>query len=52
MNVKAEDSPAIPVAVVRRQAVLLLVRQNYAGPAEFGEDLMVIDVGDSIVVHH
>ena len=30
---------------------LALVRQNYAGPVEFGEDLMTIEVGDTISVH-
>lgn len=29
-------------------ATLALVRQNYAGPVEFGEDLMTIDVGDAV----
>jgi ribonuclease Z len=32
-------------------ATLVLVRQNYAGPVEFGEDLMTIEVGDTISVH-
>jgi ribonuclease Z len=32
------------------KALLLLVRQNYQGPVEFGEDLMTIDVGDSVAV--
>jgi ribonuclease Z len=32
------------------QATLPLVRQTYAGPVEFGEDLMRIDVGDTVVV--
>jgi ribonuclease Z len=32
------------------KATLLLVRQNYQGPVEFGEDLMTIDVGDSVAV--
>ena len=31
--------------------ILALVRQNYAGPVEFGEDLMTIDVGDTVSVH-
>ena len=31
-------------------ATLALVRQNYAGPVEFGEDLMTIEVGDSVSV--
>jgi ribonuclease Z len=31
-------------------ATLALVRQNYAGPVEFGEDLMTIDVGDAMSV--
>lgn len=30
---------------VDSQTTLSLVRQNYAGPVEFGEDLMIIDVG-------
>jgi ribonuclease Z len=29
-------------------AILPLVRQSYAGPVEFGEDLMTIDIGDSV----
>ena len=29
-------------------ATLRLVRQTYAGPVEFGEDLMTIDIGDTI----
>ena len=32
-------------------AILALVRQNYSGPVEFGEDLMTIDIGDSISIH-
>lgn len=32
-------------------ATLTLVRQNYAGPVEFGEDLMTIEVGDTVIVH-
>ena len=32
-------------------ATLLLVRQSYAGPVEFGEDLMTIDIGDAVNVH-
>jgi ribonuclease Z len=32
-------------------ATLALVRQNYTGPVEFGEDLMRIEVGDTISVH-
>ena len=32
-------------------ATLALVRQNYTGPVEFGEDLMTIEVGDTISVH-
>ncbi len=32
------------------KATLSLVRQHYQGPVEFGEDLMTIDVGDSVVV--
>ena len=31
-------------------ATLALVRQNYAGPVEFGEDLMTIEVGDTVNV--
>src|SRR3954468_12341050 len=31
-------------------AILPLVRQNYAGSVEFGEDLMTIDVGDVVTV--
>jgi len=33
------------------QTTLSLVRQNYAGPVEFGEDLMIIDVGNTVSVH-
>lgn len=33
------------------KATLALVRQNYAGPVEFGEDLMTIDVGAEVEVH-
>jgi hypothetical protein len=33
------------------EAILSLVRRGYAGPVEFCEDLMTIDVGDSINVH-
>jgi len=29
---------------------LALVRQNYAGPVEFGEDLMSIEIGDTVNV--
>jgi len=36
---------------VDQQATLALVRQNYAGRVEFGEDLMTIDVGDTVSVH-
>ena len=32
-------------------ATLALVRQNYAGPVEFGEDLMTIEVSDTVGVH-
>jgi ribonuclease Z len=32
-------------------ATLALVRQNYADPVEFGEDLMTIDVGGTVSVH-
>jgi hypothetical protein len=32
-------------------SVLPLVRQSYAGPLEFGEDLMTIDIGDTVTVH-
>src|SRR5215813_2089720 len=32
------------------QATLLLVRQNYGGPVEFGEDLMTIEVGNIVSV--
>jgi ribonuclease Z len=32
-------------------AILPLVRQNYAGPVEFGEDGMTIDVGETIDIH-
>jgi hypothetical protein len=31
-------------------SILTLVRQNYEGPVELGEDLMTIDVGDTVVV--
>jgi ribonuclease Z len=30
---------------------LALVRQSYPGPVEFGEDLMTIEIGDTITVH-
>jgi len=33
------------------QGILSLVRQNYAGPVEFGEELMTIDVGNTVSVH-
>ena len=33
------------------QSILSLVRQNYAGPVEFGEELMTIDVGNTVSVH-
>jgi len=36
---------------VTSAATLALVRQNYAGPVEFGEDLMTIEVGDTVSVH-
>jgi hypothetical protein len=36
---------------VEKAATLALVRQNYAGPVEFGEDLMTIEVGDTVGVH-
>jgi len=32
------------------QRILSLVRQTYAGPVEVGEDLMTIDVGDTVSV--
>ena len=32
-------------------AILALVRQNYAGPVEFGEDGMTIDVGETVDIH-
>jgi len=32
------------------QTILSLVRQTYAGPVEVGEDLMTIDVGDTVSV--
>lgn len=35
---------------VERDATLRLVRQSYAGPVEFGEDGMTIDIGDKIEV--
>lgn len=28
-----------------------LVRQNYSGPVEVGEDMMTIDIGEKIDVH-
>jgi len=31
-------------------STLRLVRQTYAGPVEFGEDLMTVDIGDTIAV--
>jgi ribonuclease Z len=33
------------------RATLVLVRQNYAGSVEFGEDSMTIEVGDEVSVH-
>jgi ribonuclease Z len=36
---------------VMSAATLALVRQNYAGLVEFGEDLMTIEVGDTVSVH-
>jgi ribonuclease Z len=33
------------------QDILPLVRRNYAGPVELGEDLMVIEVGNEIGIH-
>jgi len=35
----------------RPAPTLALVRQNYAGPVEFGEDLMTIEVGDTVTIH-
>jgi ribonuclease Z len=32
-------------------ATVPLVKQNYSGRVEFGEDLMTIDIGDTITVH-
>jgi ribonuclease Z len=32
------------------QATLPLVRRSYEGPVEFGEDLMIIEVGDRVRV--
>jgi ribonuclease Z len=32
------------------KATLALVRQHYAGPVEFGTDLMTIEVGDSVTI--
>jgi ribonuclease Z len=31
--------------------ILAQVRQNYGGPVEFGEDLMTIEIGDTVTVH-
>jgi ribonuclease Z len=31
--------------------ILAQVHQNYAGPVEFGEDLMTIEIGDTVSVH-
>jgi ribonuclease Z len=31
-------------------AILPLVRQSYSGPVELGEDLMTIEIGDSVTV--
>jgi ribonuclease Z len=36
---------------VQPAPTLALVRQNYAGPVEFGKDQMTIDVGDTVKVH-
>ena len=33
------------------RATLVLIRQNYAGPVELGEDSMTIEVGDEVSVH-
>lgn len=33
------------------QATIPLVRQNYSGPVEIGEDMMTIDVGEEIEIH-
>lgn len=33
------------------QRILSLVRQTYAGPVEFGEDIMTIDIGNTVTVH-
>jgi len=33
-----------------RAVTLPLVRQSYTGPVEFGEDLMTIEIGDTIEV--
>jgi ribonuclease Z len=35
---------------VEPAATLALVRQNYAGSVEFGEDLMTIEIGDAISI--
>ena len=35
----------------RPAPALALVRQNYAGPVEFAEDMMTIEVGDTVTVH-
>jgi ribonuclease Z len=32
------------------QATLALVRQNYSGPVEFGEDLMTIEIASQVSV--
>src|SRR5262245_4841255 len=33
------------------QATLPYVRQNYSGPVEVGEDMMTIDIGETVEVH-
>ena len=39
----------IPVTSTARD-IVPLVRRSYSGPVEVGEDLMVIDIGDTVAV--
>jgi ribonuclease Z len=44
-----QSTPRFPEVTV--QEIIARTRQTYNGPLEVGEDLMSIDVGDSIIVH-
>lgn len=53
-NVLARAKPKLAVFShfnVAQAATMSLIRQNYAGPVEFGEDSMTIDVGSEVIVH-